>query len=50
MVGLLYGVSPYDFSILAGVTVMLTAVAIAASYILALRAMRLNPITPPHAE
>ena len=41
----LYGVSPYDLSIFAGGTVVLTAVAIAASYIPALRAMRLDPIT-----
>jgi predicted permease len=45
MAGLLYGVSPYDLSIFAGVTAVLTAVAIAASYVPALRAMRLDPIT-----
>jgi predicted permease len=45
MAGLLYGVSPYDLSIFAGVTALLTAVAIAASYLPALRAMRLDPIT-----
>jgi predicted permease len=45
MASLLYGVSPYDLSIFAGVTVVLTAVAIAASYVPALRAMRLDPIT-----
>jgi len=50
MAGLLYGVSPYDLSIFAGVTAVLTAVAIAASYIPALRAMRLDPITTLHAE
>jgi predicted permease len=45
MAGLLYGVSPYDLSIFGGVTAVLTAVAIAASYVPALRAMRLDPIT-----
>jgi len=50
MAGLLYGVSPYDVSTFAGVTAVLTAVAIAASYVPALRAMRLDPITTLHAE
>jgi putative ABC transport system permease protein len=50
MASLLYGVSPYDLSIFAGVTAVLTAVAIAASYVPALRAMRLDPITTLHAE
>ena len=50
MAGLLYGVSPADVSTFAGVTVALTAVALAASYIPALRAMRLDPITTLHAE
>ena len=50
MAGLLYGVSPYDLSIFAGVTAVLTAVAIAASYIPALRAMRLDPITTLRAD
>jgi predicted permease len=50
MAGLLYGVSPYDLSTFAGVTVVLTAVAIAASYVPARRAMRLDPITTLHAE
>jgi predicted permease len=50
MAGLLYGVSPYDLSIFAGVTAVLTAVAIAASYLPALRAMRLDPITTLHSE
>ena len=50
MAGQLYGVSPYDLSIFAGVTAVLTSVAIAASYVPALRAMRLDPITTLHAE
>jgi len=50
MASLLYGVSPYDLSIFAGVAAVLTAVAIAASYVPALRAMRLDPITTLHAE
>ena len=50
MAGLLYGVSPYDLSTFAGVTAVLTAVAIAASYIPALRAMRVDPITTLHSE
>ena len=50
MAGLLFGVSPYDLSTFAGVTAVLTAVAIAASYFPALRAMRLDPITTLHAE
>jgi predicted permease len=50
MAGLLYGVSPYNLSTFAGVTAVLTAVAIAASYVPALRAMRLDPITTLHAE
>jgi predicted permease len=50
MARLLYGVSPYDLSTFAGVTAVLTAVAIAASYVPALRAMRLDPITTLHAE
>jgi predicted permease len=50
MAGLLYGVSPYDLLTFAGVTIVLTAVALAASYIPALRAMRLDPITTLHSE
>ena len=50
MAGLLFGVSPYDLRTFAGVTVVLTAVAIAASYVPALRAMRLDPITTLHSE
>jgi ABC-type antimicrobial peptide transport system permease subunit len=50
MAGLLYGVSSTDLPTFAGVTVVLTSVAVAASYIPALRAMRLDPITTLHAE
>jgi putative ABC transport system permease protein len=50
MAGLLYGVSPSDLPTFVGVTVVLTAVALAASYIPALRAMRLDPITTLHSE
>jgi putative ABC transport system permease protein len=50
MAGLLYGVSPVDLPTFAAVTVALTAVALAASYIPALRAMRLDPITTLRAE
>jgi ABC-type lipoprotein release transport system permease subunit len=45
MAGLLYGVSPYDLSTFAGVTAVLTVVAIAASCLPALRAMRVDPVT-----
>ena len=50
MAGLLDGVSPYDLSTFADVTAVLTAVAIAASYVAALCAMRLYPITTLHSE
>ena len=50
MAGLLYGVSPTDLPTFVGVTLVLTAVALAASYIPALRAMRLDPITTLHSE
>jgi predicted permease len=50
MAGLLYGVSPYDLSTFAGVTVVLTAVAIAASYVPAMRATRLDPIATLPSE
>jgi putative ABC transport system permease protein len=50
MAGLLFGVSPNDLTTFAGVTLVLTAVALAASYIPALRAMRLDPITTLHSE
>jgi predicted permease len=50
MAGLLFGVSPDDWPTFAGVTIVLTTVALAASYIPALRAMRLDPIATLHAE
>ena len=50
MAGLLYGVSPNDLPTFAGVTLALATVALAASYIPALRAMRLDPITTLHSE
>jgi len=50
MAGLLYGVSPIDLPTFAGVTLLLATVALGASYIPALRAMRLDPITTLHAE
>ena len=50
MAGLLFGVSPTDVPTFAGVTLLLATVALAASYIPALRAMRLDPITTLHAE
>ena len=50
MAGLLYGVSPNDLTTFVGVTLMLTTVAVAASYIPGLRAMRLDPNTILHAE
>jgi predicted permease len=50
MGALLYGVSPTDVPTFVGVTVVLTLVALAASYIPALRAMRLDPNTMLHSE
>jgi predicted permease len=50
MAGLLYGVSPTDLATFAGVTLVLTAVALAASYVPALRAMHLDPITILQSE
>jgi putative ABC transport system permease protein len=50
MRGLLFGVSSVDPLTFAGVTVVLTIVALAASLIPALRAMRLDPITMLHSE
>jgi ABC-type antimicrobial peptide transport system permease subunit len=42
---LLYGVSPRDPVTIAGVAVLLTIVGLAASYIPARRATRINPVT-----
>jgi predicted permease len=50
MAGLLFGVSPNDPFTFAGVTFVLTTVALAASYIPALRAMRVDPMTTLHSE
>ncbi len=50
MAGLLFGVPPTDLPTFAGVTLVLTTVALAASCIPALRAMRLDPITTLHSE
>jgi putative ABC transport system permease protein len=50
MAGLLYGVSPTDLPTFAAVTLALTAVALAASYFPALRAMHLDPITVLQSE
>ena len=50
MAGLLFGVTPTDPLTFVGVTLVLTAVALAASYVPALRAMRLDPITTLHSE
>lgn len=48
MAGLLFGVSPNDLPTFAVVTLVLTTVALAASYIPAMRAMRLDPIVTLH--
>jgi len=50
MAGLLYGVSPNDLATFVGVTLALTTVALAASYVPALRAMRLDPNAVLHSE
>ena len=50
MAGLLYGVSPEDLPTSSCVTLVLTTVALAASYIPALRATRLDPIATLQSE
>jgi putative ABC transport system permease protein len=50
MAGLLYGVSPTDLPTFAGVALVLVTVALAASYIPAIRAMHLDPIATLHSE
>ena len=50
MAGLLFGVSPNDLPTFVGVTLVLAIAALAASYIPALRAMRLDPIQTLHSE
>ncbi len=50
MAELLYGVSPHRSVYFRWVTLVLTTVAIAASYIPASRAMRLDRITTLHSE
>jgi len=50
MAGLLFGVSPNDVTTFAGVTLVLTTVALAASYIPALRAMRVDPMATLRSE
>ena len=50
MAGLLEGVSPIDPPTFAAVTVVLSAVALAASSIPALRAIRLDPMDTLHSE
>jgi ABC-type antimicrobial peptide transport system permease subunit len=48
--GLLYGVAPNDFATFAGVAAILAAVALAACYIPARRAMRVDPVIALRCE
>ncbi|HUQ79644.1 MAG TPA: ABC transporter permease [Gemmatimonadaceae bacterium] len=45
MTGLLYGVSPYDVSTLAGVAIVIALATLAANWVPALRAARVDPLT-----
>ena len=44
MRGLLYGVSPYDAATLAGVTTVIALATLAANWVPALRAARVDPL------
>lgn len=48
--GLLYGVAPNDLAMFAGVSAILASVALAACYILARRAMRIDPMVALRTE